>query len=268
MSEQETEFKPTDLNDVFSDTAEKSEDKTEKVDEVETKTDESKEKTEEPEEKTEDKSEEKSEDKSEEKTDDKSESKDETQVPLSAMLKERDKTRSAKARVVELEAKLDPQEKPKPTSVFDNEEGFRSEITKEIDGKLYQDRLANSQEDAIEKYGVEVTEAAMTRLGELAKENPQLAVRFQQSRRPFIEAVKIVQEAETTEKMGDPKKFEADIRESERKRVLAEIDELSKKETAIDDSLPESTLKTESKDSLNAGDKDFVKTPLDKVYND
>ena len=255
MSEQEIEvpeFTPMDLDDIYSD-GEKPEEKVEpevEPEKVET------------EEKTEDEVEKEAE------PEVKEEKKEDHVVPLSVMLAERDQKKAALAENAELKAQLKPAEETKPTSVFDDEDGFRNEINTGVQNALYQERLANSQEDAIDKYGEEVVEAAMTRLGDLAKTDTNLAVRFQQSRRPFIEAVKIVQDYEKAEKMGDPDAFEADIRKQERQTVLDEIDALAAGEQAIDDSLPKSPLSTTSKGSLKTGETEFKPTALEDIYED
>lgn len=210
--------------------------------------------------------------------DDKSEVKDdkpeekEKKGLLSAMLAERDQRQSLEAENKELKEKLKPAEETKATSVFDDEAGFVAEQDAKLNTALYQERLANSQEDAIEKYGEEIVNVAMTKLAKLAEGNTQIASRFTNARRPFMEAVKIVTEHEeesaARDWAKDPENAEKVARKDERKKVILEIEQLAAEEKEVDDSLPESTLDTSSKDALTSEPKEFKITPIDKVYPD
>ena len=258
--ETEEKFEPTPIEDIYDEAPDTPEPEPSKED---------KDKVEkEPEE---EKASEKESEKSEEDKEAKPEEK-ESKGLISAMLAERGKRQALETENKELKEKLVPAEVTEPISVFNDEAGFVAEQDAKVATTLYQERLANSQEDAIEKYGEEIVETAMTRLAELTKDNQQLAVRFTNARRPFMEAVRIVKEHEeesaARDWVKDPENSEVKARADERKKVILEIEQLAAKEKVVDDSLPESTLDTSSKDALTSEAKEFKRTPIEQVYPD
>lgn len=171
---------------------------------------------------------------------------DKPNVPLAALMDERDKRKSLEQRIQQLEqekAQAQPEKKP---SVFEDEDQYRQSIVQEVEQNYNTRFLAMSEKLAVDQYGKETVETAINRLSEYAQENPLLAARFRDAASPFHEAVAIVQEQEKAN-MALTGEYDKKIAE------LTEQLEQLKKTKAEEDEIP-SSLAGESGTGVSGND--------------
>lgn len=164
-------------------------------------------------------------------------------VPLAVMLEEREKRKSAEAELQKLkEGSQEEQQKP---SVFDDEDAYRDSIQNAVRGEFQQKFLAMSEKMAVDQHGEEAVQAAVDRLADFAKKDPQLAVRFRDATSPFHEAIEIVKEQEELEAYRNGT-LKEQLKEQARKELEAE------QQKAEEDEIPGS-LASESGTGVGAG---------------
>lgn len=179
------------------------------------------------------------------------------QVPINALLDEREKRKAAEAKLAEFQKEEPATEMP---SVFDNESGFVETIDSKISEVEQKAVLRVSQGLAIKEHGREAVQAAVDKLGELAKENPNLAVKFRQSDHPFQEAIDIVAKHEALAEIGDPAEYREKLKAEVRAELEAELADTP------DDHIPTSLVDAPSKGSVNKAGSTFTgHTPLESI---
>ncbi len=182
-------------------------------------------------------------------------------VPISALHGERDRRQAAEQRAASLEAQLSEQEKPQPTSVFEDEGEFRKEIDEKVEVMLANQRYMTSEWHARREFGNKKVDLVMERFAQLAEESPEYTRRVRESQSPYHEAIDIVEKADRADRLDDVEKREADIQKRIDEGVakaLAERDKADKSKAAeadkLRDSIPESLASQPSHGGLKGSD--------------
>jgi hypothetical protein len=166
-------------------------------------------------------------------------------VPLRAVMSERDKRQKLEAELAELRSKAEPVE---PTSVFENEQQFRSELVNDVNLSLTNASLNQSQFFAEREFGKEVMAKKIEAFRGIVEQRPILAERFSQAISPFHELVDIVNEFEELDRMQNMDEYKDNLRKEIRAELekelqgelQEEIEKDAKKRNAITPSLAKS----------------------------
>jgi len=204
--------------------------------------------------------------------------KDEKLVPLAVVHAERDRRKAAESELEALKAEGTPAadtQTPKISlpSIYDGEGDFQEGIIKLVTTtarqEVFNDRLKSSQAKAIEEFGEEKVQKALDRMTPEMKINPKFVDRFRQAQEPFMEIVQMAEDLDKAEKMADPdyvsnweKEKEAEIE----KRVRAELEGKAKKESDLDDAIPDSLAGSRSTGDLKAGVPYSGPKPLAEIF--
>jgi hypothetical protein len=145
-------------------------------------------------------------------------------IPISALLDERDKRQQAareaeelRREVAELKAKLNPPEKP---DFYTDPEAALQNVQKAAQAIAVNTKLETSKFLAERDHGAETVAAAF----EFFNANPHLSGPLLASPSPFHEAVKVYQKHKAMEDIGDdPSAYRARIEQEIRERLLAEM---------------------------------------------
>lgn len=124
-------------------------------------------------------------------------------VPLTAMLDERDKRKKAEMRAKELEAQLKSMEAPQSQmpDVIEDQAGFTAALDQRVEQRFNQFKVQMSNRVATEKFGADVVAETM----EFFNENPQLSHQFIAEELPMVSAVEFYQRQKFMSSVqGDP----------------------------------------------------------------
>lgn len=144
-------------------------------------------------------------------------------IPISALLDEREKRQQAAREAEELRRKLAEyeaaKEQPKPDFYADPEAALQS-VQKAAQSIALNTKLETSRFLAERDHGAETVAAAYA----FFDANPHLSSQLISSPSPFHEAVKVYQRHKTMEEIGDdPSAYRARIEQEVRERLLAEM---------------------------------------------
>jgi hypothetical protein len=142
--------------------------------------------------------------------------------PITAMRK------ALKATQRELQALRNQNQQPKeqsqaPDPIVDAA-GFSKHISDQVGERLWQERLADAQEDLSEKLG-DAYEETLETFTEMMRERPQLFQEWRASRNPGKFLMKAVEDHRKQQEIGDPVAFADRIRAETRREMSAEIDQ-------------------------------------------
>ena len=174
-------------------------------------------------------------------------------VPIAALMAERDKRKAAEQKWEQAQA-----EKPKESApdVLEDQEGFTKHINADVETALFNQKANTSEFFARRDH--EDLDSKVEKFNELQKANPQLSAQVQQAASPYHEIVDIVDNHERMAKLGDPVKFEAEMRtkiEAEmREKIMGEVEGKVKADTALRESIPTSLVKSSSKGSISGSE--------------
>ena len=189
----------------------------------------------------------------------------ETKVPISAMHGERDRRQAAEKERDELKAQLDESNKVEPTSVFVDEEKFRQEIASELNQKLTNASLNQSEFFAGREFGKDVLEQKIEKFKTLIETNPDLKQRFVNAISPYHELVDIVDKHDELAKMDDLDAYKAKLKAEAKAEVKAELEKEAKDKTELRDSVPDSLVGDASVGGLESTDAEPLASAKD-VY--
>lgn len=168
---------------------------------------------------------------------------DEEPWHVKAVMTEREKRQAAERELAELRKKLETEEreqKPK-TSVFDNEDDFRSELLQEFELERQNDRYAMSKALAVDKFGEAEVDKAMETFKGLVESDSEVGKRIFESPLPYFEMMKVVEKHEKAKELENiddyREKIRAEEREKVRKELEAEQDAKAKKREGLTPSL-------------------------------
>lgn len=185
---------------------------------------------------------------------------------ITAVMNEREKRQKAEARLAELEKSAKPDEDRQPTSVFENEELFTRELVGQVDNQLTNAMINMSEFHARDKFGDEVIDEKIGVFKELVNSNPALAQQFSNAVSPYHELVKIVDQHEEVQKMGNideyKAKLKAELREELKAELEAEKTESEQKEDAKRSAITPSLANKRS----SGGNDDLVEDTLEDVF--
>jgi hypothetical protein len=119
-------------------------------------------------------------------------------VPLAALKAEREKYRK---RIAELESQAPQEEKPKPPSVFEDEEGFNQNLDQRVKTAELRATLRLSKVMLAKEIGEDGVQDVWDRFSEAMKENPRLEREFAASDHPFEYAQKQVEKYDLMQKI-------------------------------------------------------------------
>ena len=144
------------------------------------------------------------------------------EVPIKALLDEREKRQSYERELAELKQQMAankaPVEVPDP---LDNTEGFVSHLSQDFEGRLSKTRVEMSQE--FMRMTHEDYDEAEAKFISMANENPALAREMQAATLPAKFVYDTVKKAEKLEKLSNVDEFEATTRAEIEAKVRAEI---------------------------------------------
>lgn len=180
--------------------------------------------------------------------------KSETHVPLSVVHGERDRRQAAEKRAAELESKLEETQKTPPTSVFEDEAKFVDEFAGNVDQKLTNFALNQSEFFARREFGSVAVDEKIEKFKALVADNPTLKERFANSVSPYHELVEIVDQHDELDKMSDLDSYRAQIRAEERAKLKEEMEQEAKGKKKLRESIPDSLAGDTSEGGLTSSD--------------
>lgn len=191
-----------------------------------------------------------------------SESKDQP-WQLKAVLDEREKRQKAQAEAEELRKRLADLEKPQERpSVLDDEDGFVSSLTKELDMRLLNERMDLSQEFAEREFGKSVVAEKFAAYKDLADKNPELRDRVRNARLPYHEVIAIVDQHEKMQQMENIDEF----REKLKAEIRAELEAEAKSGREAGQAKRESITPSLAKSRSRGGNETFVEDTLEDLF--
>ena len=140
---------------------------------------------------------------------------------VSAVMDEREKRQKAEAKLAEYEETH--AEQPEPTSVFTDESKFREEITQNVDNRLTNATLNQSEFFAQREFGKAELAAKVETFKQLAADNPNLAQRFSAAISPYHELVDIVDQHAKLAQMENVDETYAELVAKAKAQALTEI---------------------------------------------
>ncbi len=176
----------------------------------------------------------------------------ETQIPLSAYTEQRSKRQAVEKERDDLRAELDKSTQTPPTSVFEDESKFRSEISAQIDQGMSNVILNQSEFFARREFGSEHLDKQIEIFKELVKDNEPLRLRFINATSPYHELDDIVKQHDELKQMEDMDGYRAKIRAEERVKAEKDIQDEATGKKALRDSVPDSLVDEPSKGGLDS----------------
>lgn len=186
------------------------------------------------------------------------------QVPLSAVHGERDRRQAAERQLKELQEKLDQQNQKDPTSVFEDEKAFVSDMQSTLRAQMDHERYKTSEFYAAREFGVDELANKMKVFEELAQSNASLKAQVASAVSPYHEMADIVDKHQELEQLKDVDAMKAKLRAEIRKEVEAEIAKESSDKEKLRESIPESLTGDPSTGGLNSQSWGGP-TPLDNI---
>ena len=187
-------------------------------------------------------------------------------VPIKALMAEREKRQAAERQVAEFNAN---KEKTPAPDVFEDQKAYTEHMQNDFNQQLFNER-ANMSEFHARREFKDLDDKIET-FQALKANNPALSAQVQNSASPYHEIVDIVTKHETMEKMQNIDEYEATTRAEIEAKVRAEIEaEVKGKADATNnlrESIPTSLVTEPSKGSVTkptwAG-----ASPLNDIFND
>jgi len=145
-------------------------------------------------------------------------------IPISALLDEREKRQKLEREREELRQKQQSQEPEKKPDFWENPEAAISQVQEQVEQRIMNERLNFSEQFARQTHGDEAVEAATKAFQEAAQKDPALAVQLRQQNDPYGFVIGWHKKQSFLEQVGDDpdawmKQKEAEIRE----RLQAEM---------------------------------------------
>lgn len=191
-------------------------------------------------------------------------SKDETKVPLAALQEQREKRQIAEKALEELRAKhAEPEVQ---TSVFDDEEKFRDELTSKFDATLNNQRYDQSQFFVENEIGKEAVATKFEAFKILATANPALSQQMANAISPYHEMVTIVDNAGELAKMQDLPAYRATLKAELLAEIKADSEKSDTDKETLRASVPDSLAGDASTGRRTAADS-FAQKTAEEVYN-
>lgn len=187
-------------------------------------------------------------------------------VPVSALHGERDRRKAAERERDELKQKLETQPNAEPTSVFEDENGFRSEIQQDSQRFVTHALLEQSRRYANREFGKEKVDEAVAWFEEEAPNSPYLIKQFQESGNDVHEIVDLHQRHQKLEQLKDVDAVEAKMRAELEPKIRAEIEAELKGKAEELDSVPESMAGETSKGGMKGSQWSGPATP-ESIYD-
>lgn len=175
-------------------------------------------------------------------------------VPLSAVHGERDRRQAAEKERDDLRKQLEAKNTKEPTSVFEDEKAFASEIKSDFNQTLTNHTLNQSEFFAEREYGKPQLAAKIETFKSLVESNPQYRDQFINAVSPYHELVTIVDNHTKLEQMQDLPAYEAKLRAEIKAEVEAENAAKAKSKADLRESIPDSLARTASSGGLTASD--------------
>lgn len=149
-------------------------------------------------------------------------------------------------------------------------EGFAKHIDHTVSERLWQERLADSQEDLAEKLGDAYEETVETFV-QMMEANPPLYKEWRNSRNPGKFLMKAVEDHRTKQEIGDPAKFADRIRAETRKEMMSEMEKMVAEgvKKALGQRLPQSLADEQTQGGARADEQpaEFRRKPLDSILS-
>lgn len=177
---------------------------------------------------------------------------EEQTVTIKALHGERDRRKAAELRAKELEEQLSQNQKKDPTSVFEDENTFRSEISEEIRSQVVQSNLALTERFARRIHGDEAVDNAISWFKEAADSSPTLLKKFHDSGNDVDEVVNLYNKHLEAEKMNDIDAYKAQLKAEALAEAKKELEAEQAKKDELRDSIPESLTEDASIGSRKA----------------
>lgn len=115
--------------------------------------------------------------------------------------------------------------KPQAPDPIADAEGYSKHIMQTVSDTVWQERLADAQEDLSEKLG-DAYEETLETFTEMLRERPQLFQEWRASRNPGKFLMKAVEDHRKQQEIGDPVAYADRIRAETRKEMMGEVEKL------------------------------------------
>lgn len=179
------------------------------------------------------------------------EEKEPQNVPIKALMAEREKRQLAEGKLADIEANKARQPAP---DIFEDQEAYTKHFQKQIDNDRFNDRANQSEFYAQREFGKDKLALKVETFKGLKLTNPALEAQVLSAISPYHEIVDIVSKHEKMEKMQNIDEFEAKTRAEIEVKVRAEVKaEMEGKATAdkdLRDSIPTSLVDEPSKGTV------------------
>ena len=171
---------------------------------------------------------------------------EEQTVTIKARHGERDRRKAAELRARELEEQLSQNQQKDPTSVFEDENTFRSEISDEIRNQVVQNNLELTERFARKIHGDEAVDSAIDWFKSAAESSPLLLEKFHKSGNDVDEVVNLHKAHLEAEKMTDIDAYKEQLKAEAKAEALKEIEAEQAKKDSLRDSIPDSLVEDAS----------------------
>ena len=144
------------------------------------------------------------------------------EVPLTALLDERDKRKRYQAQVEEMQRQLDEAKKEPLPDVLEDQEGFVGQLRQEFQQTILQNRIEDSQE--MMRMLHEDYDDVEARFVEMAGDTPELAAQMRDARNPAKFAYDTVKKAEKLAQLDNVEEMEAKLRAEAEKKAREDLE--------------------------------------------
>ena len=183
-------------------------------------------------------------------------------VPLTALMAERDKRQALERQVAEFNANRPAEPVP---DVFEDQNAYTQHMNQQMSDAMYNERASMSEFHARREHKDLEDKLAVFR--EISANNPTLQDQVRNSASPFHEAYDIVSKHEKMARMENIEEFEAKTRAEIEAKVRAEFDGKQQAGKELRDAIPTSLVDAQSKGSVQkptwAG-----QSPLSDIFGD
>ena len=192
---------------------------------------------------------------------------DENKVPISAMHGERDRRKAAERERDEFKAQLADSKKADPTSVFEDEGKFRTELHDDLNQALNNQSLNQSEFFVAREIGRDKLDQKIETFRTLAENNPEIRQRFSNAVSPYHELIDIVDQHDEMDKMKDLDGYKATLKAEVKAELKAELEAEVKAKAELRDSVPDSLVDEIGKGALDSKPTSFKPKTAEEVFD-
>ena len=180
---------------------------------------------------------------------------------------ERDRRKAAERERDEFKAQLADSKKTDPTSIFEDESKFRSELQTDLSQALVNQSLNQSEFFVAREIGRDKLDQKIDIFKTLAENNPEIRQRFSNAVSPYHELIDIVNQHDEMGKMKDLDGYKAKLKAEAKAEVVAELEAQGKVKDELRDSVPDSLVNDTGKGGLDSKPTSFTPKTAEDIFD-